>query len=480
MLSEDVVFSTVRDLSEAIRTRKLLPVELTEAYLTRLETFGPKLGAVITVTRDLAMEQARAAEKEIAEGHYRGPLHGIPYGVKDAFATKGIPTTWGTAPYRDQVFEYDATAITLLRNAGAVLLGKLAMIELVGGFGYDNADASFTGPCRTPWNPACWSGGSSSGPAAATSAGLVAFSIGGETGGSILLPSSYCGLAGMRPTYGRVSRAGSVNISWSLDKVGPLCRSADDCGLVLAAMAGYDRLDPATTRRKFLYSPTRGRSKRYRLGVIRGSYESVDPDVKANFEQSMNVLRKFADITHDVELPDFPYGPMLGTIISAEGTAAFRDLVDTGRMRELANGVDRVNGYVGMMISAVDYLQAMRARKPARLALDELLGRFDAVIAPTTATVAPRLDEQFHDYYGRHYAGASKTVSLLASGNLTGVPAITVPNGLGQDNLPTALQFMGASWSETTLVEIAVAYQEVTDWHKRRPPMDQWIKSSAA
>jgi aspartyl-tRNA(Asn)/glutamyl-tRNA(Gln) amidotransferase subunit A len=468
VLSQDVLFSTVRELGEGIRTRKLSPVDLTEAYLVRLETLGPKLGAIITVTRDLAMAQAKAAEKEIAAGHYRGPLHGIPYGVKDAFSAKGIPTTWGTPPYRDQVFDYDATIVTLLKNAGAVLLGKLAMIELVGGFGYDNANASFTGPCRTPWNPEYWSGGSSSGPGAATSAGLVAFSVGGETGGSILLPSSYCGLSGMRTTYGRVSRAGGVTLSWSLDKVGPMCRSADDCGLVLAAIAGYDRLDPATTRRKFLYAATPTLSKRYKLGVIRGSYENVDPVVKANFEQSMTVLNKFADITHDIEFPNYPYGPMLGTIMSAEGTTAFRELVDTGRMREMANEVDRVTGYTGMMISAVDYLQAMRARKPARLALDKVLAKFDALIAPTTPTVAPRVAEQFYGY-GRHYAGSGKTVSLTSAGNLTGVPAITVPNGFGQDNLPTALQFMGSAWSEKTLIEIAVAYQKATDWHRKRP-----------
>jgi aspartyl-tRNA(Asn)/glutamyl-tRNA(Gln) amidotransferase subunit A len=175
VLENSLVFLSVRELGDRIRTHQLSPVELTEAYLQRLETIGPKLGAVITVTRSLAMEQARAAEKEIASGHYRSALHGIPYGIKDAFSTKGFPTTWGTAPYRDRVFDYDATVVTMLREAGAILLGKLAMIELVGGFGYDDANASFTGPCVSPWNSACWSGGSSSGPGAATAAGLVGF-----------------------------------------------------------------------------------------------------------------------------------------------------------------------------------------------------------------------------------------------------------------------------------------------------------------
>ena len=195
MLSNDIIFSSVRELGNKIRTRQLSSTELTEAYLTRLETIGPKLGAVVTVTRKLAMQQAAAADKEIKAGHYRGPLHGIPYGIKDAFSAKGYPTTWGIGPYKDRVFDYDSTVVTMLRDAGAILIGKLAMVELVGGLGYDGADASFTGPGRTPWNPDYWSGGSSSGPGAATSAGLVAFSIGGETGGSILSPSNNCGLA---------------------------------------------------------------------------------------------------------------------------------------------------------------------------------------------------------------------------------------------------------------------------------------------
>ena len=474
MMDKNVVFASVHELGELIRTRKLSPVELTEAYLTRLETIGPKLGAVITVTRSLAMDQAKAAEKEIAGGHYRGPLHGIPYGIKDAFSAKGFPTTWGTAPYRNQVFDYDATVVTLLREAGAILLGKLAMIELVGGFGYDDADASFTGPCRTPWNPDYWSGGSSSGPGAAVSAGLVAFSVGGETGGSILLPSSYCGLVGMRTTYGRVSRAGGVTLAWSLDKVGPMCRSAEDCGLVLNAIAGFDPLDPATTRKKFVYPGQRSRSKRYKLGVVKGSFENAEGPVRENFEQSLKVLAEFADIQQDVELPDFPYGPILSTVMASEAAAAFRELIDSGRMREMANPADRLSGYVGSMITAVDYLQAMRARKPARLALEKLLSGYDALIGPTTATVAPRIGEQFSGY-GRHLPAGNKTVSLTGPGNVAGVPAISIPNGFGADKLPTAIQFMANPWSEATLIEIAVAYQNRTDWHKQQPPMGQLV-----
>ncbi len=482
MVNNDLAFLTVRELGDRIRTRQLSPVDLTEMYLARLETIGPKLGAVVTVTRSLAMEQAAAAEKEIKAGHYRGPLHGIPYGVKDAFSAKGFPTTWGSAPYKDRVFDYDSTVVTMLTNAGAILIGKLAMVELVGGMGYDGADASFTGPGRTPWNPEYWSGGSSSGPGAATSAGLVAFSIGGETGGSILSPSNNCGLAGMRTTYGRVSRAGGVTLSWSLDKVGPMCRSADDCGLVLAAIAGYDPLDPATVHRPFVYTGAGGEKKRYRLGVVKGSYENAQPEVRANFEQSLKVLADFADITHDVELPDYPYAAILSIVMGSEAAAAFRELIDTGQMRQMQNEQDRINGYVRMTISAADYVQAMRVRKPARLAMDKLLAQYDAVIGPTSGSVAASVHGTFAGRDSSPAArpadsGAPRTVALTGPGNVVGVPAISVPNGFGQHGLPSGMQFMGPAWSEASLIDMAVQYQKRTDWHKRHPAVDEWVKS---
>lgn len=481
MMNNDIVFATVRELGSKIKMLQLSPVELTEAYLARLETIGPKLGAVVTVTRKLALEQAATAEKEIKAGHYRGPLHGIPYGVKDAFSAKGYPTTWGSAPYKDRVFDYDATIVTMLREAGAILVAKLAMVELVGGLGYDGADASFTGPGRTPWNPEFWSGGSSSGPGAATSAGLVAFSIGGETGGSILSPSNNCGLAGMRTTYGRVSRAGGVTLSWSLDKVGPMCRSADDCGLVLAAIAGYDPADPATVHRPFVYSGPPPATKRYRIAIVKGSYENAQPEVRANFEASWKVLAQFADLTHDVELPDYPYAPILSTVMGAEAAAAFQELIETGQMREMANQQDRLNGYARTMISAVDYLQAMRVRKPARLAMDKFLAQYDAVIGPTSGSVAASVHGTFA---GRGdstpkpgEAAAPRAVALTGPGNVVGVPALSVPNGFGQNNLPSGMQFMGSAWSEKTLIDIAVQYQKRTDWNKRRPPIEKWMRS---
>ena len=272
--------------------------------------------------------------------------------------------------------------IARLAAAGAVLLGKLALLETVGGFGFDSADASFTGPTRTPWDPDHWAGGSSSGPEAATAAGLVAFAIGSETGGSILNPSNFCGLAGLRPTYGRVSRHGAVALSWTLDKVGPMCRSAGDCGLVLSVIAGYDKLDSTTARRTFDYQAPAARPRKFKLAIARGTYERVQREVRANFEKSVEVLAQFADISHDVQFPDYPYSQMIGLIIAAEGVSAFRDLTDTGRERELQNQTSRTTGYADSVVSAVDYLQALRVRKLARREMAAFLANYDAVVAP--------------------------------------------------------------------------------------------------
>jgi len=282
-VTSPVVFMPIRELQTLVQTRQVSPVELAETFLARLETLGPQYNAVVTVTRERALQQARQAERDIAAGHYKGPLHGIPYGAKDLLATSGgIPTTWGAAPLRHQQFDYDATVVRRLAEAGAVLVAKLAMVELAGGMGYRQPHASFTGPGINPWDRTTWSGGSSSGSASAVSAGLVPFAIGSETWGSILSPASHCGIAGLRPTYGRVSRYGAMALSWSLDKLGPLGLTADDCGLVLEAIAGPDPLDPTTTNRPYTYAvdPT---EKRWRFGVLKGVTAGVDEAVRSHF-----------------------------------------------------------------------------------------------------------------------------------------------------------------------------------------------------
>jgi aspartyl-tRNA(Asn)/glutamyl-tRNA(Gln) amidotransferase subunit A len=465
-ISEETLFLSVHELGNRIRTRKLSPIPLAEAYLARLEKLGPKLGAVVTLMRDSAMKEARAADQEIRAGRYRGPLHGIPYGVKDLLATRGVPTTWGAEPYRKQIFNYDGTVVRKLRAAGAVLLAKLAMVELAGGFGYNHADASFTGPGRTPWNTNFWSGGSSTGPGAATAAGLVGFSIGSETSGSIITPAAFCGVSGLRPTYGRVSRHGAMALSWTLDKLGPMGRSADDCGLVLAAIAGQDPQDASTVDRRFTY-PEPANRKKYHIGIIRDATRNVQPAVRQNFERSLKILGKFCQITEDVAFPDLPFGPVVSTLINAEAASAFRDLFDSGRASQLRAANDRWGGYAGATILAVDYLQAMRVRTGMKKALDELYAKYDALVAPSRSTVAYPIDVEFE----KAYPGKGGGPPVIPAGNIAGQPALSVPNGFGPNNLPTGIQFTGKVWSEARLLAIAHAYQQATDWHMRRPKM---------
>jgi aspartyl-tRNA(Asn)/glutamyl-tRNA(Gln) amidotransferase subunit A len=465
-MTEDLLYGSVREMGKLLRAGKISSLALTEAYLERLEKIGPKLGAVVTVTRDLAIKEARTADEEIRAGRHRGPLHGIPYGVKDLLATRDIPTTWGAEPYREQIFDYDATVVRKLREAGAVLVAKLAMVELAGGFGYNNADASFTGPGRTPWNLQYWSGGSSSGPAAAVAAALVGFAIGSETSGSIITPAAFCGVSGLRPTYGRVSRYGAMALCWTLDKLGPMCRTADDCGLVLAAIAGADPHDATASARLFAYADAEVPGKKYRIGVIKGSASNVQAEVKKNFEASLQVLGGFADLTKDVEFPKFPYGPAVGTIVNAEGASAFRDLLEDGRAAQLRAASDRYGGYAGMAVLAVDYLQAMRVRPFMQRALEDLYAKYDALVAPSRATVSMPIDKDFD----KAYPGIGGGPAVIPAGNLAGQPAISVPNGFGANHLPTGIQFTGAAWSEPRLLAIAHAYQQATDWHRKRPP----------
>jgi len=476
MLTEDTFYSSIAELAALIRARKLSPVELTEGYLARLERFGARLGAVATVMRESALSEARQAEKEIRAGRSRGLLHGIPYGAKDLLATRDARTTWGATPYKDQRFDYDATVVKKLRDAGAILCAKLAMVELAGGMGYNQADASLTGACRTPWNTDYWSGGSSSGPGAAVAAGLVAFAIGSETSGSIITPAAFCGVSGLRPTYGMVSRHGAMALCWTLDKLGPVCRTAADAGIVLSAIAGRDPLDASSLERgNFRYPPVGGANRRtppvkprqLRIAVLKDSFEKAQKEVRENFLASLEVLKKVlapVRVEMEVKLPDFPYGPAVGTIVDAEGAAAFRDLIESGRVRELASPEGRIGGFSASLVTAVDYLHAMRMRVPMRRAWNELFQKYDLLVAPSRSTVAYPVNKTFD----QAYPGINASSPIGAS-NLVGVPAISLPNGFGQAGLPTGIQFIGAAWSELTLIETANKYQQATDWHKRRP-----------
>ncbi len=462
----DLAFLSVPELGRLLRSRKLSAAELATHFLDRLERLGPSYNAVVTVLRDSAIAEARVRDQELGSGKDRGPLHGIPYGAKDLLAAEGAPTTWGAQPYRQQMLRGDATVVTRLRAAGAVLCAKLAMVELAGGMGYNQAFASFTGPGKTPWGPTRWSGGSSSGSGAAVGAGLVPFAIGSETWGSIQFPAAFCGVTGLRPTYGRVSRHGAMALSWTMDKLGPLARTAEDCGLVLAAIAGRDPADPSSLSVRFRFPARAARRDRYRIGILRGTLEHTQPEVRRNFEASLAVLREFADVRDDLVLPDFPYDAMASTIIDAEAASAFEPLFQSGRITELTAPQDRIGGYSGQVLPAKDYLRALRLRRPAGAALDRLLAEVDAIAAPTLPTVAWPLDAPFDKVYPDYPGGTS----IGGAANVCGVPGLFLPNGLGEAGLPTSLQLTGRGLGEDLLLPIGMRYQQQTEHHRRRPP----------
>lgn len=465
-MSDELVFATIRELGSRIRTGGVSPVALAEAFLQRLETLGPRFNAVVTLTRDRAMDQARRAEAELRGGRDRGPLHGIPYGAKDLLATSGgIPTTWGAAPLRDQRFDADATVVRKLEEAGAVLCAKLAMVELAGGMGYRQPNASLTGPGVNPWNTGAWSGGSSSGSGSAVAAGLVPFAIGSETWGSILGPAGYCGIAGLRPTYGRVSRNGAMALCWTLDKLGPIALTADDCGLVLDAIAGRDESDPTTSDRPYRYAAD-GVPRRFRFATLRGVTDGCDEATRASFDRSLDVLRRIGTI-EEVALPDLPWEVITRTILHVEAASAFEEMIESGAIAGLTAPEDHHSAYGRDAILAKDYVKALRLRRVMAREADAVLARFDALVAPGRPTVAPPLDREF-----RSALGGSIADVMGAVGNGAGLPSVVVPNGFGERGLPTSIQFMGRAWEENTILAAARAYQSMTDWHRQHPRVE--------
>ena len=458
------VFMPIRELGELVRTRQVSPVELADTFLGRLESIGPRYNAVVTVTRERATEQARHAESEIAVGDYKGLLHGIPYGAKDLLATSGgIPTTWGAAPFREQVFDYDAGVIRKLAVAGAPLAAKLAMVELAGGMGYRQPNASFTGPGRSPWNADTWTGGSSSGSGAAVAAGLVPFAIGSETWGSILSPANNCGLSGLRPTYGRVSRYGAMALSWTLDKLGPLCLTADDCGIVLEAIAGADADDPATTDMPYRYDLFASMGRRFKLAVIKDVAEGAQAEVAANFERALRTLGEVADI-EEIEFPEMPYEAITRTILSAESASAFQEFIDGGGASGLTAPESR-HPYARLFIPAQDYVTALRLRGRVAKIADEVMSPYDALVAPSRSLTATPIDQEFRGVV----AGSAHDI-MGAVGNSAGLPAISVPSGFSDEGLPTGIQLMGRAYDENRILAVARAYQSLTDWHTQHPP----------
>lgn len=469
---EDIFFAPIGELSARLRAREFSSAELTRAFADRLEKLGPRYNALALILRDTALERARNADDEVGRGRLRGPLQGIPYAAKDLLSVAGRPTTWGARPYADQVFDYTATALAKLEAARAPLVGKLAMVELAGGGGYRYAAASMFGPGLNPWDPSRWSGGSSSGSGSAVAAGLVPFALGSETWGSILTPSAYCGVTGLRPTYGLVSRFGCMSLSWTMDKIGPMCRSAEDCGLVLSVIAGGDPADPASAGKNFYYTPEYAPAhKHIRVGFAPVDFEEwAEPAARPDFFKAVETIRGLGVPMKETALPDLPYATIAGVIIDAEGSAVFEPLIESGKVDQLADAKQIAGLRAGLAIAAKDYLKAMRIRSLVQDAMRTLLAEFDVLISPSRFGPAPKIDEPLDGRSaGRRAPKESGLSDLGAAGNLAGLPALSLPCGFA-DGLPIGIQLVGRPFSENTLLTIGREFQRRTDWHLRRPP----------
>jgi aspartyl-tRNA(Asn)/glutamyl-tRNA(Gln) amidotransferase subunit A len=469
--SEETLFLTVREQSDLLRARKLSPIELTEGYLERSERLAPKLNAYAQLTSELALRQAHAAEKEIASGHYRGPLHGVPYAAKDLVAVEGYPTTWGARPYAKQKFDFNATIIERLNNAGAVLIGKAAMIELAGGLGYSTGAASLTGPSKNPWNTNYWTCGSSSGSGAIVSAGLAPWALGSDTRGSIICPSAWCGVSGMRPSFGRVSRFGAMAIAWSMDKLGPMARSAEDCGIVLSVIAGHDPQDysslPAGVAEFQYTADVESHAKPIRIGRLTNVWREMDPGLDTAIDDALRVLEKHGAEIKDIEIPDGPYEEAAELTILIEAASAFEDLVSSGRCAELADPVGQINGYASEQFSATDYLQVQRVRSFLQKQIDRLFDNFDVLAtAGESSAAAPLNGPPDEDSSGPIARREPDGISSLC-----GLPAISVPCGFHKNKLPFGIQFIGRALSDHAVIRAAKLFQTHTDWHRQRPPI---------
>ncbi|MBC8109529.1 MAG: amidase [Verrucomicrobia bacterium] len=436
---DELAFYTIPQLAELLRTRKITSVELTTFFIDRIKKYSPNLMCVVTLTEELAMQQARQADVEIKAGKYKGFLHGIPYGAKDLLAKKGYKTTWGSVPYKEQVIDMDATVIRKLEQAGAVLVAKLTLGELAWG------DVWFGGMTRNPWNLTQGSSGSSAGSASSVSAGLLPFAIGTETLGSIVSPSSVCGVTGLRPTYGRVSRYGAMALSWSMDKIGPMCRNVEDCAIVFSAIEGADGLDSHVVEADFAYS-SKTDIKKLRVGYLKKEFEKTYRN-KATDSLTLQKLRELGVELVPLELPDYPVGDMT-IILNAEAAAAFDELTRTGKddlmVRQVKNAWP--NAFrASRFIPAVEYIQANRLRKKLIEDMYATTKNIDVYLAPA-------------------FGGTNLTLT-----NLTGHPCVVLPNGFRENGTPTSITFMGQLFGEGNLMALAKAYQDATDFHLKHP-----------
>jgi len=470
---DEIFFAGISEINQRLQKKEFSARELARAFCDRLETIGPRYNALALSLRKDVLRDAKDVDGDIKRERLRGPLQGIPFGAKDLLAYAKYPTTWGAKPYEDQIFKYTASVLHRIQKHGGLLTGKLAMVELAGGPSYRFASASLTGPGLNPWDATRWSGGSSSGSAIAVAAGLVTYALGSETSGSILTPSAFCGVTGLRPTYGLVSRHGAMALSWTLDKIGPICRSAEDCGLVLEAIAGGDADDPSSARKSFYYTPQYARDlKDVTVGYAPVDFsEGVDPAARADYAKALETIRALGVQLTEAKMPQFPYGPVISTIISSEGSAIFEPLIKSGKVDQLADQHQIAGLRAGLEIAAKDYLKAMRIRALIQEAFRDLLSTTDVLIAPTRFTPAPKITQPLDQPLTDRPAPATPGLTaLIPAGNLCGLPALSLPCGFA-NGMPMGLQLVGSPFSENLLLAIGKTFQDRTDWHKRHPPV---------
>lgn len=471
---EDAAYWPLTHTAELLRTRRVRSVELTEMYLARLKRLNPTLNCVVTYTDDLAMQQAREADAEIAAGRYRGPLHGVPWGAKDIIAVKGYPTTWGSGAFRDQRFDEDAGIVRILREAGAVLIAKLTTGELAGG------DQWFGGRTNNPWDPSEGSSGSSAGPAAATAAGGVAFGIGTETSGSILSPSSICGVTGLRPTFGRVTRAGVMTLSWSQDRVGPLCRTVEDCAVVLRTIARPDSQDLSVVDHPFNWDARRD-IRTLRIGYLEDAFNEKgrSAELQANDEAVLAQLRALGATLVPFTLPDFPMLRVTNSILGVESATAFDEFGRSGRDAELTTPSRGAGFRRGHFVPAIEYLQAQRVRGLIMQQLATATASFDAWVAPyldmrafrPPPSPAPSATGETRPAAPPQAPPSGPIFTHFSVANLCGYPCVSVPNGFNAKQQPTNVTFLARPFHEASMLAVAKAYQDATPWHTRHPAM---------
>jgi aspartyl-tRNA(Asn)/glutamyl-tRNA(Gln) amidotransferase subunit A len=466
MIDTDTLFAGIAALGRGLRERRFTSAALTEAYLDRIRQLGPRLNAFESVS-GAALQQAQLADVELRARRARGPLHGVPWGAKDLFATAGLRTTWGAVPLKEQAFDRDATVVKRLGEAGAVLLGKCAMIEFAGGLGYRFANASVSGPARNPWNTGRWTGGSSSGSGAAVAAGLAPFALGTETWGSILCPSAFCGVTGVRPTYGRVSRAGAMACSWSFDKVGPLARSAADCRIVLEVIAGHDPDDPTSSEEPVELKARTPDPSRLRAALVPMDYtqKGAEPEAKTAFDAAVAELRAAGLRIDEAKLPALPADELAGIIIADEAIASFEPFYRDGRVKKLKDPCAPFQPEINAAITGADLVKAWRVRLALQREMERFFAEYDVIVTPNFLSVAPRIEDDLAQVLP--YADPAGAV-----GNSCGLPAIALPCGFGREHMPVSFQIMGPPWSEGLLLDLGELYQSRTHWHLERPPIE--------